>query len=184
LTILGAAMTRFGSPFGRSWLFMALLGSGACHARSEQVEPESSASSVSAEAARPPVKRFGAPITAAPELVLADVLRAPERYENQAITVEGHVRSACTRRGCWMEVATSGDPALPGCRVTFKDYGFFVPTDSAGASAKVQGTLDVNTLPPERVAHLESEGGHFPQKNPDGSVNELRLVATGVELWR
>ena len=28
------------------------------------------------------------------------------------------------------------------------------------------------------------EGGQFPHKNPDGSVDELRLVATGVELWR
>ncbi|HTA88079.1 MAG TPA: DUF4920 domain-containing protein [Polyangiaceae bacterium] len=179
-------MTRFGSPSARSWLFTALLVSSGCHARAEQTEPASSAPApaASAEVAIRAVKRFGAPIAAAPELVLADVLRAPERYNNQAITVEGHVRSACTRRGCWMEVATDADPALPGCRVTFKDYGFFVPTDSAGASAKVQGTLDVNTLPPERVAHLESEGGHFPQKNPDGSVNELRLVATGVELWR
>ena len=61
---------------------------------------------------------------------------------------------------------------------------FFVPTDSAGSHAKVQGTLAVNTVPAERVAHLESEGGKFPNKNPDGSANELRLVATGVELSR
>jgi hypothetical protein len=83
-----------------------------------------------------------------------------------------------------MEVAESADPALPGCRVSFKDYGFFVPTDSAGARAKVQGTFGMNVLPAERVLHLESEGGRFPQKNPDGSANELRLVASGVELWR
>jgi hypothetical protein len=83
-----------------------------------------------------------------------------------------------------MEVAESADPKLPGCRVTFKDYGFFVPTDSAGSRAKVQGTLGIDTLPPERVAHLESEGGQFPHKNADGSVDELRLVASGVELWR
>jgi len=83
-----------------------------------------------------------------------------------------------------MEVAASSDPKLPGCRVTFKDYGFFVPTDSAGAEAKVQGVLGVNTLPAERVAHLESEGGQFPRKNADGSVDELRLVATSVELQR
>jgi hypothetical protein len=131
-----------------------------------------------------PAKSFGAPIAPGPELQLADVLKDPERYRDQAITVEGHVRSACTRRGCWMEVAQSPDPAQPGCRVTFKDYGFFVPTDSAGSHAKVQGTLGVNTLPAERVAHLESEGGQVPHKNADGSVNELRLVATGVELWR
>ncbi len=129
-------------------------------------------------------KTFGAPISAGPVLSLADVLATPERFRDQAITVEGHVRAACTRRGCWMEVAENADPKLPGCRVTFKDYGFFVPTDSAGSQAKVQGTLGVATLPPERVAHLESEGGQFPHKNPDGSVNELRLVASGVELWR
>jgi hypothetical protein len=130
------------------------------------------------------VQAFGAPISPGPTLSLADVLTTPERFRDRAITVEGHVRSACTRRGCWMEVAEGSDPKLSGCRVTFKDYGFFVPTDSAGSTAKVQGTLGVNTLPPERVAHLEGEGGQFPHKNADGSVSELRLVATGVELSR
>ena len=137
-----------------------------------------------ANAAREPKKSFGAPLEDRPALSLASVLAKPESYRDQSITVEGQVRSACTRRGCWMEIATGSDPALPGCRVTFKDYGFFVPTDSAGARAKVQGTLGVNTLPPERVAHLESEGGRFPSKKADGSVDELRLVASGVELWR
>jgi hypothetical protein len=127
---------------------------------------------------------FGSPLTPGPELALSEVLSNPEGFRDRTITVAGQVRAACTRRGCWMELAQSSDPKLPGCRVTFKDYGFFVPTDSAGALAKVQGTLGVNTLPPERVAHLESEGGHFPRKNADGSVDELRLVATGVELRR
>ena len=163
----------------------------ACETRAREASPSptpsalAAASSVNSPAAAPATaKTFGAPISAGPELALVDVLANPERFRDQNITVEGHVRSACTRRGCWMEVAPSGDPKLPGCRVTFKDYGFFVPTDSAGAQAKVQGTLGVNKLPPERVAHLESEGGQFPQKNADGSVDELRLVATGVELRR
>jgi Domain of unknown function (DUF4920) len=164
----------------------ALLG---CHTRTSETTtsqgdlPAAARSSSSGRA--PEAKQaFGAPITTEPELTLANVLETPERFRDQTITVEGQVRSACTRRGCWMEVAQSADPRLPGCRVTFKDYGFFVPTDSAGAHAKVQGTLGVNTLPPERVAHLESEGGRFPNKRGDGSVDELRLVATGVELWR
>ena len=167
-----------------------LLGSlVACETRAREVKPSpptaAAASSPSSPAAAPAAaKAFGAPISAGPELVLADVLANPDRFRYQTITVGGHVRSACTRRGCWMEIAPSGDAKLPGCRVTFKDYGFFVPTDSAGAQAKVQGTLGVNKLPPERVAHLESEGGQFPQKNADGSVDELRLVATGVELHR
>lgn len=164
----------------------------ACQSRAQQAAPSASAEPL-AQAPTPAgpaassgvaPKSFGAPIAPGPELSLADVLASPERFKDQPITVEGHVRSACTRRGCWMEVAEGADPKLVGCRVTFKDYGFFVPTDSAGSTAKVQGTLGVNTLPPERVAHLESEGGQFPNKNADGSVNELRLVATGVELSR
>jgi Domain of unknown function (DUF4920) len=168
--------------------FTVLLLACAAACQSRTAEPSAAASAappapaVSAQA--PAAQAFGAPISPGPSLSLADVLATPERFRDRAITVEGHVRSACTRRGCWMEVAEGADPQLSGCRVTFKDYGFFVPTDSAGSTAKVQGTLGVNTLPAERVAHLESEGGQFPHKNADGSVNELRLVATGVELWR
>jgi len=166
-----------------------------CETRAHEVAP--AASSTAALAAPAPVasvatpgtsgtsaKAFGAPISPGPELPLSEVLSSPERFRDRVVTVEGRVRAACTRRGCWMELAESSDAKLPGCRVTFKDYGFFVPTDSAGAQAKVQGTLGVNTLPAERVAHLESEGGQFPHKNADGSVDELRLVATGVELRR
>jgi len=159
-----------------------------CEKRSAAGQPLASSSAAAPAASSPSiaggVKAFGAPISAGPELKLAEVLASPERFRDQTITVEGQVRSACTRRGCWMEVAEGNDPKLPGCRVTFKDYGFFVPTDSAGARTRVQGTFGLNTLPPERVAHLESEGGQFPRKNADGSVNELRLVATGVELRR
>lgn len=177
-----AALSRFAVLVAASWLL-------SCESR-----PSPSGHSQSeAEAARLPTissaatqgkKAFGGAIGGQAVLSLADVLAAPERFRDQTISVEGQVRSACTRRGCWMELAPSADATLPGCRVTFKDYGFFVPTDSAGAHAKVQGTLGVNTLPPERVAHLESEGGRFPNKRSDGSVEELRLVATGVELWR
>ena len=164
-------------------VFYAALWGG-CKARADRATEPTPVASAPRDVQRSPGKSFGAPIAPGPELALADVLKAPEHFRDQAITVEGQVRSACTRRGCWMEVAESADPALPGCRVTFKDYGFFVPKDSAGSRAKVQGTFGVNTLPAERVAHLESEGGQFPRKNPDGSVNELRLIATGVELWR
>jgi hypothetical protein len=165
-----------------------LCGTFACNTQHAEQPASAAPPAVTAVASSTPApvapKTFGAPISAGPVLSLADVLAAPDRYRDQSVTIEGHVRAACTRRGCWMEVAESADPKLPGCRVTFKDYGFFVPTDSAGSQAKVQGTFAVDTLPPERVAHLESEGGQFPHKNADGSVNELKLVANGVELWR
>jgi len=81
-----------------------------------------------------------------------------------------------------MEVAT--DASGPGVRVTFKDYGFFVPTDAAGSRALIQGIIELEEVKKSHVEHLESEGAKFERKREDGSALEVRLVATGVELWR
>ena len=105
---------------------------------------------------------------------LAKVLAAPT--DGQVVLVEGVIRRACQQKGCWMELAPSGGG--DGVRVTFKDYGFFVPTDSAGAKARVAGTLKVSTLSAEEVAHLKSEGAQVK------SGREVQLVASGVELRR
>jgi len=105
---------------------------------------------------------------------LAQVLASPK--DGQVVLVEGVIRRACQQRGCWMELAPPGGG--DGVRVTFKDYGFFVPTDSAGAQARVAGKLQISTLSAEQTAHLRSEGAQVK----DG--REVQLVATGVELRR
>jgi hypothetical protein len=79
-----------------------------------------------------------------------------------------------------MEIGEGED----ACRVTFKDYGFFVPTDSAGAYAKIQGKLDTREVEAAAVEHLESEGARFRNKRSDGSATEVRLIASAVELQR
>jgi hypothetical protein len=129
-------------------------------------------------------RKFGEAIAPSETIALARVLSNPDDFASRAVTVEAKVRRNCTRRGCWMELASTLDPNLPGCRVTFKDYGFFVPLDSAGSTAKVQGVVEVTRVAKEEVAHLESEGAHFATKQPDGTAREVRLVASGVELWR
>jgi len=106
---------------------------------------------------------------------LAKVLAAPK--DGQVVLVDGVIRRACEKMGCWMELAPAGGG--DGVRVTFKDYGFFVPTDSAGAQARVAGTLKVSTLTPEQVAHLRAEGAQVKK-----SGKEIQLEATGVELRR
>jgi len=107
---------------------------------------------------------------------LSTVLRKPE--DGQKVLVEGVVRRACSQMGCWMELAPA--EGGQGVRVTFKDYGFFVPTDSAGAKARVQGTIKVAQLSEAQAAHLRAEGGSMSA----GAQREVRLVATGVELRR
>ena len=113
---------------------------------------------------------------------LATVLATPDQFAGKTVTVDGHVRRACLKKGCWMELAPSAAAKAQGCRVTFKDYGFFVPLDSAGATAKVEGVVEVRTVPKDEVDHMVAEGATFEKRFEDGTARELRIVASGVEL--
>jgi hypothetical protein len=162
--------------------FALLAFAGACRAKSGT--PATAEPAVSASAARPEVQTYGAKLSAGEAESIDRVLAEPGRFAGRTVLVEGHVRRACTRKGCWMELSSAPEKESPGCRVTFKDYGFFVPTDSAGSRARVEAAVEVAELKPSHVSHLEQEGAHFASKSPDGSAKEVRLVATGVEMWR
>ena len=130
------------------------------------------------------VEKFGAALSAARAVPLAEVLKKPDAFASKTVVVDGKVRAACMRKGCWMELAPTTAHGAQGCRVTFKDYGFFVPTSSAGADARVEGIVSTRVVPASEVAHLESEGATFAVKEKDGTARELSIVATGVELRR
>ncbi len=128
-----------------------------------------------------PVITRGEKLKGAPKVALVDLLQAPQQHEGKTVSVEGKVRKACDRKGCWMELASLDKG--PGVRVTFKDYGFFVPLDSAGAFATVEGEVKVAELSPAKAKHYESEGAIVPH-DASGQAREVQLVATGVELRR
>jgi hypothetical protein len=123
----------------------------------------------------------GEPLKGAPAVTLAELLAKPQAHEGKTVRVEGQVRKACEKKGCWMELAEG--PKGAGVRVTFKDYGFFVPLDSAGASARVEGVVKVTELSESMAKHYEAEGALVP-RGGDGKPREVQLVATGVELRR
>jgi hypothetical protein len=127
------------------------------------------------------VTSVGAPVPSGEAVPIAQVIASPDKFVGKPFIVEGHVRAACQKRGCWMEVGPkAGGPA---CRVRFKDYGFFVPKDSAGADARLAGEVTLRALAPDEVAHYESEGAKF-DKAADGSARVVEITATGVELVR
>ena len=131
-----------------------------------------------APAAAPTLKR-GEKLKGAESVELSKLLESPADFDGKTVTVEAKVRKACEKKGCWMELA--GTDKGPGVRVTFKDYGFFVPLDSAGSTAKVEGVVKVAMLEEARAKHYEAEGATVP-KGKDGKYREVQLVAVGVEL--
>jgi hypothetical protein len=115
-------------------------------------------------------------------VALASILNAPADFDGKTVHVEGTVRKACERKGCWMELA-SAEKDGPALRVTFKDYAFFVPLDSAGSKVKVEGAVKVAELSKEKAEHYISEGAKVA-KGKDGKFRDVQLVAAAVELQK
>ncbi|HLT29200.1 MAG TPA: DUF4920 domain-containing protein [Myxococcaceae bacterium] len=123
----------------------------------------------------------GSPLGSSRAVPLASLLKNPSAYAGKTVLVEGQVRKACEKKGCWMELATDAKGA--GVRVTFKDYAFFVPLDSAGSLARVEGVVKVADLSESHAKHLQDEGAIVP-RGKDGKPREVQLLASGVELRR
>jgi hypothetical protein len=115
-------------------------------------------------------------------ITLAKVLESPDDYTKNAVVVEGVIKTACERKGCWMQLADAKEGAQ-AVRVTFKDYAFFVPLDSKGMKARAEGVTTVKKLSKRDADHLEEEGAKL-KRNADGTANEVSFVANGVELTR
>jgi len=126
----------------------------------------------------------GTPIGEAKKVSLAKVLKDPSKYAGQKVLVEGTIVRSCKMEGCWAEVAPDKD-SKQSVRVKMRDHGFFIPLQSAGSFARVEGTVAVKTLSKVEVDHLiNDDGAKFDNRNADGSVTEVSFDATGIELKR
>lgn len=124
------------------------------------------------------VKR-GGDIGDSPQLSLTDALEDPAAHADRTVVVEGKVDKVCPVKGCWMELMPEGESR--GVRVTFENYGFFVPKDSMGWKARLEGKFVREELSKRAVDHLVGEGATL-EVRPDGTAVQYSFVATAVEL--
>ena len=127
------------------------------------------------------IKRGAALNAESPAVAFADVLKEPAKFAGKRVRIEGVVERVCQSEGCWMQIAP--EAGANGIRVTFKDHSFFVPKDSKSMKFKAEGEFSVKVLDKAQVDHLVEDGAKIERK-PDGTADEIRFVATGVELWK
>jgi hypothetical protein len=113
---------------------------------------------------------FGQPLRGLPAAALADVLAKPEA--GASVRLEGVIERVCQNKGCWLALK-QGERSV---HVTFAGYAFFVPKDSAGRPAALEGRVLVRRPDPDDVAHLKDEGAG------EAAAARVSIEATGVEL--
>ncbi|MES2517969.1 MAG: DUF4920 domain-containing protein [Bacteroidota bacterium] len=99
--------------------------------------------------------------------------------EEMPAKVTGVVESVCKAAGCWMKVKTTDGKTM---RVTFKDYGFFVPKDITGKTVVFEGVAKVKTTSVAMLKHYAEDGGKSKEEiakitEPEKAIG---FVATGV----
>ncbi len=110
---------------------------------------------------------FGAPLTAGtPTLALSEVLADADRYVDSPVLVTARVSQVCQKKGCFFIAKDAGSVV----RVSFRDYSFFIPTDSGGKEVTFEGVL-------ERVAVSEEDAEHY-----DADVGEATGLASGPQF--
>jgi hypothetical protein len=124
--------------------------------------------------------RAGEPLQATETVPLAAVLANVEQYAGQPVRIEGQIQDVCSKKGCWM-VLQDGEASA---RVTFKDYGFFVPKNATGAHATIVAQVTRETMSEDVAKHLAAESKDGNPEAIQGPQEVVAVVASGVELQR
>ena len=121
--------------------------------------------------------QYGAAMPVAGEtFALADAIAAVEAEGHFEGKVRGRITEVCRKKGCFMILTDDAAYA----RVTFKDYGFFVPTDTGPGMSTVYGALSFVELSPEEADHYAADAGR--PASSDRSLREYGIIATAVEI--
>lgn len=95
--------------------------------------------------------------------------------------ISGVIKEVCTKKGCWM---TMDLPNGESMRVTFKDYGFFIPIDSQGFPVVLQGVATLEETDVAALQHFAKDQGKSPEEIAaiTEPKREITFEATGVVI--
>ena len=130
---------------------------------------------------KPGTKTFGQPVTKENAITYDQLIPKMKTIDSLAVKVSGKVSSVCLKKGCWMTLVPNqlGQPEM---RITFKDYGFFMPKDIVGKTVVLDGFAYIETTPVEVLRHYAEDAGKTKEeiaaiKDPK---RELSYEAAGV----
>lgn len=127
-------------------------------------------------------KAFGKPLHAETKKIpLPELLKNPAALADQTVRTTGQVEKVCQKKGCWLTLKTQGGADQGELRVTFKDYGFFVPTEIIGRAVEIEGKVVEKTRSEAEVRHFAEDAGRpLPKEEKIVEKKVYEMIATGV----
>ena len=109
-----------------------------------------------------------------------ELIKALEGKDSLFTTVTGNINAACQAKGCWMSMDVDGNEML----VKFKDYGFFVPKNSANHEAIISGWAYSDSLSVTEQIELAKDANATDDEIAQINTPKLKLqfMANGVVI--
>ena len=109
-----------------------------------------------------------------------ELMIALEGKDSLFTTVKGNITAACQAKGCWMNMDVDGNEIL----VKFKDYGFFVPKNSANHEAIISGWAYSDTISVSEQIEIAKDANATKEEIAQikSSKVELQFMANGVVI--
>jgi hypothetical protein len=124
---------------------------------------------------------YGDELSDAKPVKATTLAKSMEGKETMEVKLKGEILEVCQMKGCWMTVDAGKETEI---RVTFKDYGFFVPKDAAGKDVVFEGEAKFETLDVKTLKHYAEDAGKSQEEIDAITEPETKLtfVASGVQI--
>jgi hypothetical protein len=107
---------------------------------------------------------------------LSTLAKESKEYVGKSFQLETKISKVCQKKGCFF-IAQQNEHII---RVSFKDYSFFVPTDSSGKTVILAGQLIQKKMTQKQAKHFNSDLQSNSDSIKPGVVYEI--VANSVQI--
>lgn len=129
------------------------------------------------------INYFGAEIDESNVVSVEDAIKVLNTQDTADIKIEGTISSVCQSKGCWMTLTNENveEPVF----IKFKDYAFFVPKNSAGKKAILEGKFYSKETPVDELRHYAEDKGESAEEiaKITEPKKELSMMASGVMIY-
>lgn len=158
---------------------LSLIFAFSCSTPQKQSEAEGDATLV-AEVPEASFTSYGSEISPDGAENASSINYLMQDLDSANVKLTGEIEKTCKMKGCWMTVKTNEGETM---RVTFEDYGFFVPKEGMeGKTAIFEGQVSKTITSVETLKHFAKDEGKSEEEIAaiTEPKEEFAFVATGV----
>jgi hypothetical protein len=130
-------------------------------------------------------KKYGKPLTVKETTKVSEIIAHPEKYDGKKVRVEGSVVDVCSKRGCWIKLAS--DREFESILFKVEDGVIVFPMEAKGKTAIAEGVVSVKNATVEQQIEqgkkqAEESGTTFDPSTVKGPKTTVRIMGDGAVI--